>query len=146
MRPETIREIEFRGREKRHDGTYGPWIYGGYSHADMWPEIIDYGGIEQGVEPETVGQWTGLLDKGFHRVYEGDVVDTMWDVSKDYHHIGVVKYSHECALFGVVDSRGEGLSFEHLRSGLCTIIGDVFDSPELREIYGKYYFKDNVNK
>ena len=74
MRDDTIREIEFRGREKRHDGTYGPWIYGGYSHADLWPEIIDCTGIEQCVEPETVGQWTGLLDKGFHRVYEGDVV------------------------------------------------------------------------
>lgn len=142
MRAGTIREIEFRGRDKLYDGTYGPWFYGWYTDYGIFHEIHDKHGVEHSVEPETVGEWTGLLDKGFHRVYEGDVVDAMWDISKDYHHIGVVKYSHECALFGVVDSRGEGLSFENLRSGLCTIIGNVFDSPELREIYGKYYFKD----
>lgn len=136
-----MREIKFRGRDKRYDGTWGPWRYGSLDLSDLWPAIIE-NGPPLSVQPETVGQWTGLLDKGFHRVYEGDVVDAMWDVSKDYHHIGVVKYSHECALFGVVDSRGEGLSFEQLRGGLCTVVGNVFDSPELREIYGKYYFKD----
>ena len=139
-----MREIEFRGRCNLVNGFM--WNYGRLNTTNTKPSIIGYKGSETLVEPETVGEWTGLLDKGFHRVYEGDVVDAMWDVSKDYHHIGVVKYSHECALFGVVDSRGEGLSFEHLRSGLCTIIGNVFDSPELREIYGKYYFKDKANE
>lgn len=142
MRKGTIREIEFRGRDRLDDGTFTEWLYGSLDLTEYRPIICPKEGVPETVAGETVGQWTGLLDKGFHRVYEGDVVDAMWDVSKDYHHIGVVKYSHECALFGVVDSRGEGLSFEHLRSGLCTIIGNVFDSPELREIYGKYYFKD----
>lgn len=141
-----MREIEFRGKIL-FDNEQGKWITGDLEHftASDGREMVRIrpeGRHKEFVIPKTVGQWTGLLDKGFHRVYEGDVVDAMWDVSKDYHHIGVVKYSHECALFGVVDSRGEGLSFENLRSGLCTIIGNVFDSPELREIYGKYYFKD----
>lgn len=133
-----MREIEFRGRDKRHDGTWEPWVYGSLDLSDLGPVI--YSGITppENVEPETIGQWTGLLDKGFHRIYEGDVVKAEYE----YGHkeiVGVVQYYTEWACYGVLDEHGEGQSWEHL-IGLCTIIGNIFDDEELMQKYGRAYF------
>jgi uncharacterized phage protein (TIGR01671 family) len=70
------RQIKFRGLRKDVKG----WVYGYYfHHLDGQIDqhiIIDPKGFENYVNPETVGQFTGLKDKNGKDIYEGDIEST----------------------------------------------------------------------
>lgn len=137
------REILFRG--KRFDN--GEWIEGDL----LTPtDIIDCTEIAENtgmgdrydVDPETVGQYTGLTDKNGRRIFEGDILDLTPYMITD---VGVVKFGeykdldmgndYPCGHVGFyVDVEMQRIS---VRKDIlffvseCKVVGNIHDDPEL---------------
>ena len=119
-----MREIKCRG--KRLDN--GEWVYGDlhirtaliHIHPDLGGRVIIY--------PETVGQFTGLLDKNGKAIYEGDVVRTLSGF------VGYMRYNERFIRFEVAapyesydnERNPDGVPYESWE-----VIGNIHDNPEL---------------
>ena len=71
-----MREIRFRGK----DINTGEWVYGDLHtlcdrpHIHTKPSMFPYAGKRSFVDVETVGEFTGLVDRKGVEVYEGDIL------------------------------------------------------------------------
>ncbi|MEH6944398.1 YopX family protein [Bacillus sp. JJ722] len=125
-----MREIKFRGKSI----MTGEWVYGSLIQEDKWAFIrnLDKNGIRNiyQVDPETVGQYTGLKDKSGTEIFEVDFLqdrdiitqvvfrDSEWQeklISSPKNHLrDYFPFSNEISL-------------------ATTVIGNIYDNPELLE-------------
>lgn len=127
---------EFKFRAKRLDT--GVWIYGSlFIHKtdtetmySIW-SITDEEWFE--VDPSTVGQFTGLLDKHGKEIWEGDIL--LWSSSDEqlevrWDEFGFVLFSKLFRKFGYPN--GDTCTSEQARQYIwhSEVIGNIFDTPE----------------
>ena len=137
-----MRTIKFRGQKISN----GVWVYGSLVSSDALNTAIYYqvgnGSVKQMewvyVNPDTVGQFTGLYDKNGEEIYEGDVVKfanpkyggELFRIGYEDSHIGAFclceagkeDTSRFVAIFGRFDY-----------PFYCEVIGNIHDNPELLE-------------
>lgn len=140
------REIKFRG--KRVDT--GEWVYGDLVRncLNIASNIINVGIKKENsntveVDPETVGQFTGLKDSKGVEIYEGDVLrirgegyysNNTISLDDEWEYIGKVSFKVFSWFVGLIDS---GVLFYDLLEEApiddMEVIGNIFENPELLE-------------
>ena len=128
------RLVKFRGKELIHN----KWIYGGLAEdKDENAVILPKSNWQEGgcVDKDTIGQFTGLIDKNGREIYEGDILlySTERFTSKP---IAVVFYNGAFGYFYTGDfvSFVGNTNFKFCINGSdesFEIIGNIHDNPEL---------------
>ena len=86
------------------------------------------------VNPETVGQFTGLTDNNGKKIFEGDIVDINIGYLK---RRGFVFYEDTAAKFGVMLGTEKNFSFlgrQMVKMYDVKVIGNIHDNLELLEV------------
>lgn len=121
------RTIKFRGKSVRT----GDWHYGDLVHnaVDSYSHLIEVGIQEDRcypieVIPESIGMFTGLVDKEGNEIYEGDIVHDCDDI---FGYTFPVCF--DSGSF-IVDDENEGkLLYEE--NDNVKVMGNIHDNPEL---------------
>ena len=83
------------------------------------------------VDPETVGQFTGMTDKNGTKIFEGDIVKYYNPYSKTW-HTQIVKWDWRFAGFGLFDKESEWCKeSDWLKIKDIEIVGNIYDNKEL---------------
>lgn len=127
------RDIKFRG--KRIDN--GTWVYGYLIGNDaIVGEIVEWDSeyfnteFWRKVDPETVGQYTGLKDKNGKEIYEGDVLLEILSPDEKYAHV-VVWSQDDCAW--MFEYYGDLFTASEMNFEQCEVIGNIYSNPEMLE-------------
>lgn len=144
-----MREVKFRGMYTGDLELPAMMVYGSLiNNGDERPVIVGFNGMQQWlVDPETVGQFTGLHDAAGNEIYEGDIfTSTQYPFSDEgnSNYAGIIDFDDRpeyCGWFyGVarISTRVRGAAggggLADLNPDDLTIIGNIHENPELLEV------------
>ena len=153
-----MRTIKFRGKKP----TNGVWVYGSLVYSNEIQTAIYFqtgSGLVKSMEwvyvnPDTVGQFTGFLDKNGKEIYEGDVLRSdeypyscIGDKERDNYY-AVVYYCEEGACFGTVTVKNPNSSVAGISDGILDdverekmknfeVVGNIHE--DKWQQYGEYF-------
>ena len=91
------------------------------------------------IDPESVGQYTGLNDKNGKEIYEDDICTANWYDYEEPNHTttGVIEFCEGWIAYWLADYESE--TFEELNGHGCycwdiEVIGNIYENPELLEV------------
>lgn len=127
------RTIKFRAKTTAN----GHWVYGSLINYGDGTLAIRNRGSEPWVQAETVGQFTGLLDRNGKEIYEGDLIkcsQTKAIIFEVYYNLEMGAF---CFAGHTRDGRFEGITamgdiFSFNRT--MDVVGNIHDNPELLEL------------
>ena len=132
-----MREILFRGKTiLDNEWVIGAGVYKSEGHTwiitDAVTKTENRGTGSDAINPETVGQFTGLTDKNGKKIFEGDILSERPPMNQ-IAYIGFVKYDEERALYRFMIKNGTKNNGVLLGpySNSYTVIGNIHDNPEL---------------
>lgn len=132
-----MREILFRGK----DSITKRWVYGALVQQQDDPLrekafIISYSNYQFGdfseavmheVAPETVGQYTGFVDKNSKKIFEGDIVSIY--NSKTF--LFAVEWNNQYVLKCTTNGVSDNILNVIESSEDVEVVGNIYDNPEL---------------
>lgn len=126
-----MREILFRGK----DADSGLWCYGDLTFSrDRKPYIRFWGHngyLVREVMPETVGQFTGFVDKNKKRIFEDDILASTYEEENVVHEL-VLWYNNG---WHIRWKQAEpDVIWQQDMDRYSEIVGNLWDNPELLEV------------
>ena len=138
-----MREIKFRGKTKEKGPKWANvspvrWLYGNLQVPSvegvgyyMWDKI-DGSQYQVEVDPETIGQFTGLKDRNGNDIYEGDIISFDYGVgepvSEDLIEVRFVRGVFAFLWNGDLDDECPASSPTH---EWANVVGNIHDNPEM---------------
>lgn len=137
-----MRKISFKGkRVDNNEWEYGYLCRYGFAGKEKYYIIPYYASDLYGIEvdPETVGQFTGLTDKNGEKIFEGDVIQQT-NLYDNLEMTGVVVFSKSSQfVIHHTYTKNENIFKAGIKKHFairsnCRIIGNIHNNPELLEV------------
>lgn len=134
-----MREILYRAKNAKGEWEYGVPLIGGLNGEVAY--ITQMHSYNHWVEAETIGQYTGLLDKNGVRIFDGDIIKhhrTLW--GEDASDFGIVYWDGDTCRFLRTSkiSPSETPTIGGRAAESYEVIGNIFDDLDLAKELGYF--------